>query len=306
MKKLLKNKKNIYIILGITFIIFSIGITLGRYIYNDIRDFYLASKNFYFNSDKLTPLRGIYQIDHWSGVDTYTLTINLNNIKNNLVHAESDIEYEINYTCSNNANCSVSKTQGILYSEKQTDYFSATISPNTTLTNKDEVWIEIVAKSTYPYKKTLSARFILKVGIPGISYSIYDEAKRPYFDLSVTNTTDYYLVKEAFGIYSINQRIDYNTYMSLSDNDKAKCALPLITLTFDPQVVILDMTNTAYLNAETYTTIQINNHSYVNSRSFRIALESSETVRFYKANANADYTYPIVNETSIVNFAYTQ
>lgn len=306
MKKLLKNKKNIYIILGITFIIFSIGITLGRYIYNDIRDFYLASKSFYFNSDKLTPLRGIYQIDNWSGVDTYTLTINLNNIKNNLVHAESDIEYEINYTCSNNANCSVSKTQGILYSEKQTDYFSATISPNTTLTNKDEVWIEIVAKSTYPYKKTLSARFILKVGIPGISYSIYDEAKRPYFDLSVTNTTDYYLVKEAFGIYSINQRIDYNTYMSLSDNDKAKCALPLITLTFDPQVVILDMTNTAYLNVETYTTIQINNHSYVNSISFRIALESSETVRFYKANANADYTYPIVNETSIVNFAYTQ
>ena len=306
MKKLLKNKKNIYIILGITFIIFSIGITLGRYIYNDIRDFYLASKNFYFNSDKLTPLRGIYQIDNWSGVDTYTLTINLNNIKNNLVHAESDIEYEINYTCSNNANCSVSKTQGILYSEKQTDYFSATISPNTTLTNKDEVWIEIVAKSTYPYKKTLSDRFILKVGIPGISYSIYDEAKRPYFDLSVTNTTDYYLVKEAFGIYSINQRIDYNTYMSLSDNDKAKCALPLITLTFDPQVVILDMTNTAYLNAETYTTIQINNHSYVNSISFRIALESSEAVRFYKANANADYTYPIVNETSIVNFAYTQ
>ena len=306
MKKLLKNKKNIYIILGITFIIFSIGITLGRYIYNDIRDFYLASKNFYFNSDKLTPLRGIYQIDNWSGVDTYTLTINLNNIKNNLVHAESDIEYEINYTCSNNANCSVSKTQGILYSEKQTDYFSATISPNTTLTNKDEVWIEIVAKSTYPYKKTLSARFILKVGIPGISYSIYDEAKRPYFDLSVTNTTDYYLVKEAFGIYSINQRIDYNTYMSLSDNDKAKCALPLITLTFDPQVVILDMTNTAYLNAETYTTIQINNHSYVNSISFRIALESSEAVRFYKANANADYTYPIVNETSIVTFAYTQ
>ena len=239
-------------------------------------------------------------------VDTYTLTINLNNIKNNLVHAESDIEYEINYTCSNNANCSVSKTQGILYSEKQTDYFSATISPNTALTNKDEVWIEIVAKSTYPYKKTLSARFILKVGIPGISYSIYDEAKRPYFDLSVTNTIDYYLVKEAFGIYSINQRIDYNTYMSLSDNDKAKCALPLITLTFDPQVVILDMTNTAYLNAETYTTIQINNHSYVNSISFRIALESSEAVRFYKANANADYTYPIVNETSIVNFAYTQ
>lgn len=306
MKNIIKNKKNIYIILGIILIIISLGYTLGRYVYNDIRDYYFASKSFYFNSDKLTSNRGIYQIDNWSGVDTYTLTINLNNTKNNLVHATSDIEYEISYTCSNNATCSISKDNGILYSDNLTDYFSATITPNTALKNKDEVWIEITAKSTYPYKKTLSARFILKVGIPGISYAIDDEQGRPYFDLSVTNTTDYYLVKEAFGIYTLNQRIDYNTYMTLSDADKAKCALPLITLTFDPRVVILDMTNTAYLNAEKYTTTQIDNYSYVNSISFRISLESSEIVKFYKANSNMDYTYPITNDTSIVSFTYEQ
>ena len=92
----------------------------------------------------------------------------------------------------------------------------------------------------------------------------------------------------------------------MSDEDKSKCALPLITLTFDPTVVILDMTNTAYLNAESYTTTEINGYSYVNSISFRIALESSEAVKFYKASTNMDYTYPIVNETSIVNFAYSQ
>ena len=81
--------------------------------------------------------------------------------------------------------------------------------------------MEITVKSTYPYKKSLSARFIFKVGIPGISYAIDDVKGRPYFDLSVTNTTDYYLVKEAFGTYEINQRIDYNTYSSLSEEDKA-------------------------------------------------------------------------------------
>lgn len=166
--------------------------------------------------------------------------------------------------------------------------------------------MEITVKSTYPYKKSLSARFIFKVGIPGISYAIDDVKGRPYFDLSVTNTTDYYLVKEAFGTYEINQRIDYNTYSSLSEEDKAKCALPLITLTFDPSVVILDMTNTAYLNAENYTTTEIDGYNYVNSISFRIALESSEAVKFYKANANMDYTYPIVNNTSIVDFEYSQ
>ena len=193
-----------------------------------------------------------------------------------------------------------------MYEDSITDYFTALITPNAALQNGDEVWMEITVKSTYPYKKSSRARFIFKVGIPGISYAIDDVKGRPYFDLSVTNTTDYYLVKEAFGTYEINQRIDYNTYSSLSEEDKAKCALPLITLTFDPSVVILDMTNTAYLNAENYTTTEIDGYNYVNSISFRIALESSEAVKFYKANANMDYTNPIVNNTSIVDFEYSQ
>ena len=289
MKKRKLNKKKIYLILGIILFVITIGLTYGRYAYNGLKEFYLASKNFYFYSDKLTSNRAIYQIDNWSGVDSYQLTINLNNSKNNLVHANT-----------------VSKTSDTLYEANITDYFTALITPNEALKNNDEVWMEVTVKSTYPYKKTLSARFILKVGIPGISYAIDDVEGRPYFNLSVTNTTDYYLVKEAFGIYEIDQRIDYNTYLGLSDEDKSKCALPLITLTFDPTVVILDMTNTAYLNAESYTTTEINGYSYVNSISFRIALESSEVVKFYKASTNMDYTYPIVNETSIVNFAYSQ
>ena len=306
MKKRKLNKKKIYLILGIILFVITIGLTYGRYVYNGLKDFYLASKNFYFYSDKLTSNRAIYQIDNWSGVDSYQLTINLNNSKNNLVHANTDINYEISYICSSNALCSVSKTSDTLYEASITDYFTALITPNEALKNNDEVWMEVTVKSTYPYKKTLSARFILKVGIPGISYAIDDVEGRPYFNLSVTNTTDYYLVKEAFGIYEVDQRIDYNTYISLSEEDKSKCALPLITLTFDPTVVILDMTNTAYLNAESYTTTEINGYSYVNSISFRIALESSEAVKFYKASTNMDYTYPIVNETSIVNFAYSQ
>lgn len=300
------SKKKIYLVLGIFLIAATISAAFGRYAYNYVRDSYLASKNFYFNSDKLTPNRAIYQVDNWSGVDPYLLTINLNNSKNNLVHANSDIEYEISYICSTNAICSVSKTSDTLYSETTTDYFTALITPNAVLTNGDQVWMEVTAQSTYPYKKTLKARFILKVGIPGISYAIDDVAGRPYFDLSVTNTTDYYLVKEAFGDYSVNQRIDHGTYTSLSEANQAKCALPLITLTFNPSVVILDMTSTAYLNAESYTTTQIDGYNYVNSISFRIALESSEVVKFYKAASNMDYTYPIVNNNSVVTFGYTQ
>ena len=53
MKKNKLNKKKVYITLGIILLIITIGLSYGRYAYNGIKDFYLASKNFYFNSDKL-------------------------------------------------------------------------------------------------------------------------------------------------------------------------------------------------------------------------------------------------------------
>ena len=49
-------KKVTYIIIGIIIILSTITLAYGRYIYNEIRDFYLSSKNFYFNSDKLTTI----------------------------------------------------------------------------------------------------------------------------------------------------------------------------------------------------------------------------------------------------------
>lgn len=302
----MKRKIKYIIVCLFLLLLFSVTLTYGRYIYNAIKDVYLASKKFYFNSDKLTSNHKTYKMDNWSGVDTYQFSINLNNSKNNLEFANSDITYVLSYTCSDNANCSISKTEGTIYTNETTDNFIATISAKNALKNNDEVWIDIMAESTYPYKKTLSAMFILKVGVPGISYEISDEKSSPYFNLSVTNSTDYYLVKTAFLNYEVDDRIDSNTYNSLSDENKAKCALPLITLSFDPEVVIIDMTSSVFQNKESYTTTKINGHDYVNSISFRINLESSEIVKFYKADTSKNYTYPIVNSSSIVSFNYTQ
>lgn len=306
MKKIkIKNKKT-YIILGIILFFVTISLSFGRYVYYGVKDMYLRSKKFYFNSDKLTQTRRIYKMDNYSGVDTYNFTINLNNSKNNLEHANSDIDYEVTYVCSDNANCSVSKTNGTIYTDQISDTFTANISPKTALKNKDEVWIEITAKSTFPYKKTLSARFILQVGIPGISYQISDEVGSPYFNFTVTNTTDYYLIKENFGVYEVNQRIDHETYMSLSETDKLKCALPLISLKFDPSVVIMDMTSSVFQKKESFLTTTIGSYEYINQISFRIDPESSELIKFYKSNTKKDYTYPITNDVSVIEFNYTQ
>ena len=204
-------KKIIYIIIGIIIILSTITLAYGRYIYNEIRDSYLATKSFYFNSDKLTTSRAIYQVDNWSAVDPYSITINLNNRKNNLVYSTSDITYEISYICSDNVLCSVSSTGGVLKSEEQSATFNALITPNATFNDGDEAFIEINVKSTNPYEKILSGRFILKVGKSGLSYKIEDKVNRPYLNLSITNTIDYYLIKTAFDNYSVNDRIDKTT-----------------------------------------------------------------------------------------------
>lgn len=299
------NKKN-YIILTLIIIITTITLTYGRYIYADIRDFYLASKSFYFSSDKLTDPRAIYQIDNWSAVDPYTIAINLSNAKNNLVHSSSDIEYQVEYTCSDNIICNISEEGGILYKDEKTSYLNATLTPNSTFKEGDEAFIEIAVKSLSPYKKTLRGRFILKVGKSVLSYTIEDKPGRPYFNFNITNTIDYYLVKESFQDYQINDRIDRLTYISLSDENKRKCISAEITLTFNPEEVILDTTNTAYLKKERNTIKTIGGYDYVNSITFRIDSESSEVVKFYKSDKSKDYTYPITNQTSIVEFSYTE
>ena len=75
----------------------------------------------------------------------------------------------------------------------------------------------------------------------------------------------------------------------------------MVTLNFDPNVVLLDMTNTNYLNAINTTTKKIGNSNYINSITFKVDPISSATVRFYKVDVSKDYTYPIVNSKSIIN-----
>ena len=297
--------KKWYVFIVIVIILSSTVFTYGRYIYNDIKEMYLTSKNFYFNSDKLTMNRAIYQVDNWSAIDNYSITIGLNNYKNNLVSTKSDIGYKLSYTCSNNITCSISKTEGVIYASEMTDYFTLVLSPSVTFNDGDTAWIEVLAESIYPYKKEISARFVLKVGKAILSYTIDDEKGSPYLNFNITNTMDYYMVKSAFDDYNVGDRIDVNNYLSLSDENKKKCLSAYITLEFDPNYVLLDLTSSSYLKASDYTTIKIDGYDYVNSISFDMDAISSEVVKFYKVDASLDYTYPIINSDSVIDFSYT-
>lgn len=304
MKKKIKyklNKKKVLVVVLLT-ISFFVSVTYGRYIYNGLKNYYLSSKNFYFNSDKLNEDLARYQLDNWSGVDPVTISFNMNSIRNSKVSSSYDIEYEIVYNCSPNVTCVSNKTHGLIYSTTNTDDFFITMTPNTSLNDGDSIWLEVEAEAISPYKKKLSGMFVIEVGTIGLSYEIDDSYGRSYLNFNITNTLDYYKVIEDFDSYSVGDHIDISTYLSLSEDKKMKCASSVITLSFDPNILRLDMTNDEYLKSLAETYIEIDGYDYINSVTFGIDAISSNAVRFYKINKNEDYSYPFVTDNPVINF----
>lgn len=294
-------KTQILLIMAIFICIISFIVIFGRYLTNNVNDFFVRSKEFYFYSDKLEEDTAVFQVDNWSGVDDYVITVNMNSRKNNLKAASYDIGYTISYTCSDNAICQLSKTEGIIYSNNNSDYFNLTITPNRQLETGDKVVVEIEAKSTAKYQKTLKGKFTLVVGKEKLSYQITDKPQNPYMELSLTNTLSYYIVNEAFGNYSVNDKIDIDTYLALTEENKAKCSSAIVTISFSPEQVLLDITNESYSKAKNIETTTVNGKTYINKFTILIDAISSTDLRFYKVDVSKDYTYPNGNEPSVLN-----
>jgi hypothetical protein len=299
-KRVYKRKQILILIILFVFSVSLITI-FARYVTDNINNFFVRTKDFYFNSDKLTEDTAIYKIDNWSGVDSYSITVNMNSRKNNLVAVDYDISYDISYTCSSNANCELSKSQGIIYSTTNDDTFSLIVTPIVGLDTGDQVIVEITAKSTSYYTKTLKAKFILEVGKEDFTYQITDSSQSKYMQLRITNTLTYYNVKEAFGEYKVGQRIDIDTYLALTDEQQAKCYSKIVTISFNPEEVTLDTTSSIFNNIiGTPTMKEINGQQYISAITIWVDAISSEDIRFYKSDVSQDYTYPNNNNESIL------
>lgn len=299
--KKIYQKKQIAIIIILIMCLISFVIIFGRYITNNIEDFFVRSKEFYFESDKLSEDTSYFQVENWSGVDSYTITVNMNSRKNNIEVATYDIAYDISYTCSDNVICDLSKTEGIIYASTNTDYFNLVVTPNTSLDTGDKVVVDIEVRSKTNYKQTLKGRFTLIVGKENLSYQITDTKGNPYMELSITNTLSYYTVRQAFDNYTVGQRINLDTYLSLTEENKQKCKSSIVKIDFEPNVILLDLTDETYSNATNITTTTINGKTYVNSLTISLDAESSEDLRFYKVDTSQDYTYPNGDNEPIVN-----
>ena len=283
--------------------------TAGRYAYTEIKKYFIRTNRFYFNCDKLSESGSNIEMTNWSGVGQYTVVFNMNNSSNRLLSSEENIEYDITYRCSSNVTCSIedNKTNGTITTTTNTDSFTIviTVPPDVVLQDMDVVELYVETNATTPYQKKLYGTVRLVVGHYGLSYEIEDSVNSPYLSIKNTNTLDYYVVKTAFGNYTAGAQIDTATYQSLTAAEKQNCASAIITLEFDPNVILLDMTNEFYQNAFDIQTVRINNYDYIKKFSFKIEAMSSNNIKFYKKNVSNNYSYPNGNASSIITVTYS-
>lgn len=288
MKKRLKILLILLIIIVVIVIFFNTS--LGRYVYNSIGNHILESQNFYFNSTVLKANDETYSISNWDGVNTFSLNIDVNNKKNELISTTVDISYDIDYVCPETVICSISKESGVIYADSKTDSYILNVTPIINFDESDEVVVKTSATSTFPYKKTLSATYIIGVENYGFSYTKTDSVGSKYMVLELTNSKPYYEVKEAFASYNVGDYISLDDYNNLNNLDKAKCVSVRVKITFEPYTLLLDMTDNAYINSISSTTRNLNGYYYVDSFIFDLSANSSEKIIFYKNDVSKDYS----------------
>ena len=68
-----------------------------------------------------------------------------------------------------------------------------------------------------------------------------------------------------------------------------------------PNEVLIDLTSESYQNATNITTVPIGDKNYINSITLSIDAISSADLRFYKVDTSKDYTYPNLENDSVVS-----
>jgi hypothetical protein len=307
-KKIIKIKtKTIIVLIAIFILLFTLVTTFGRYVYNLYHNYILETKGFFFNSSVMSANGTKHSINNWDGVNAYLLTIDVNNKKNELLSTDVDISYEIGVDCSSNIRCVLNKTEGIITTDSKVDSYTITIYPVTNFTSNQTAEVKTYARSTSPYIKEISTTYNIGIETSNFSYKIIDSPNSKYLTIEFTNAFTYYKVINAFGTYQVGDNISIDDYQNLTNDEKQNCTSAEITIDYDPNVILLDMTDTTYKNriANSERTEVINNHNYVNGFSFKMEASSNNKIIFYKLDSTQNFSFPGNNPPVIDVDTYT-
>lgn len=302
MKFVREHKLVSIIVLCVSTLFLFVTVAFGRYIKNIINNYLLEAKSFYFNSTVLGINGKNYSIVNWDGVNSYPLTIDINNRKNALRHTDADIVYTVTANCPTTVSCTLSKNGGTLYADDETDSYVLTVTPLQNFYEGDTVTVSTTVLSSSPYQKQMSATYTIGVQKSNFSYNIEDSVNSKYLTLNLVNSITFYEVLTAFGDYAVGDHVSLDEYSQLAAIDKAKCLSAEVTLEYDPHDLLVDMTNLLYLNRLNtgYQETTINNFQYVSKFRFRLNAASSNSIIFYKDDVTQNYTYPSGNNSPVI------
>lgn len=286
MKK--RKDKIILILLIIVVLAVATTFTLGKYVYNSIWNYYLESKEFYFESDLLDINNKKNSILTWDGSN---INFVLKNSSNKELISEYDISYKITCTvlneeanyidcvlngtdssvfngslsnvsyCVNNIDdedvTSFDKKQceidGYTWKEEITsknNYFNLVLKDNSK--NIDEVSVKITAESINPYHKTL-------VGV---------------FNLNKVDQNDTGLITH------YEKYIEYDELSVINNSSSDKC----LSINFDTNNYLFDLESNSYLEYAT------DSNDKINQIKIKVYKQSSSNYIFYKINDEKEYS----------------
>lgn len=292
-RKINKLKVGIVVFIFVVFILTTSG--LGRFVYNVIRDKYLTSKKFYFESNLLKSSRAEYIYKNWDGTGIYNFEVELLSKINDLQKLEDDQEYTIMVTFPQEINCAINEPEFIepeLYEKDDEGNYkkdkdgnkipldpedlkveqpvSATnviylandnkdvstiyvkkICDEIDLKQGDRIEIDVTAYTSNPYKKSLTAKFIIEIST---SYTIEDSAYSKYAMLTVRNTSN------------VNQ---------------------LVTIKL-PNHFLFDMNDDAWVRKN--SSVQDTDTYRITSVTFELPQDSSKQIKLYKTYIYNTYT----------------
>ena len=283
MKKYKKiNKVKVAISISIIIILLTSIFVFGRYIYNNAREAYFTSKQFFFTSDLLTLDNQTYTYENWGGIDVYEVNVDLYSYANTLLRLDYDLNYEIScesltpnkIKCTLNSADGPTSTNGTIYAktngkENNVSKVVIYVTPLTQIDKGETVKLSIKASTNEPYKKEISCEVSLKVKQQTTnSYKIEDVPGRNYAVLELVNAQD--------------TGLQY-------------------TLTFDPKVLRIDTNDEACVNRVSGTSTTVDGTQYLNKVVFNMDKESAKNIKFYKVDMTKDYSYPSGDTTPAVD-----
>lgn len=158
----MKNLKKIFIIMIALIVIVPSSIVFAKYIFKiNSLDQPVKTSIYYFTSDKLFETTKEYTIVT-DTISEFNVSFSLNNFKDTLNYANTDIEYQISYYLESDPTSVLSKTGTINKHDDHGNSVLISINLNEfVITNTQEV-LFVKATSLSPFKKDLSAKFIIQ------------------------------------------------------------------------------------------------------------------------------------------------